>query len=93
MTNFIQKTHLDISFSAFNCSLDSQSSLLTSQILVSCSKFKWSNRAYAVYWLRGTLLYPYIVGKMVVDNLTNTSGCPELRCFNAPKCLGTHWVL
>ena len=59
MTNFIQKTHLDISFIAFNCSLDSQSSLLTSQILVSCSKFKWSNRAYAVYWLRGTLLYPW----------------------------------
>ena len=58
MTNFIQKTHLDISFIAFNCSLDSQSSLLTSQILVSCSKFKWSNRAYAVYWLCGTLLCP-----------------------------------
>ena len=88
MTNFIQKTHLDISFIAFNCSLDSQSSLLTSQILVSCSKFKWSNRAYAVYWLRGTLLYPCIVGKMVVDNLTNTSGRPELRCFNDPNASG-----
>ena len=93
MTNFIQKTHLDIGFSDFNCLLDSQCSLLTSQILGSCSKLKWSIRAYAVYWLRGTLLYPCIVGKMVVDNLTNTSGRPELRCFNAPKCLGTHWVL
>ena len=31
--------------------------------------------------------------KLKVDNLTNTSGRPELRCFNAPKCLGTHWVL
>ena len=59
MTNFIQKTHLDIGFSAFNCLLDSQCSLLTSQILGSCSKLKWSNRAYAVYWLRGTLLYPW----------------------------------
>ena len=58
MTNFIQKTHLDIGFSAFNCLLDSQCSLLTSQILGSCIKLKWSNRAYAVYWLRGTLLYP-----------------------------------
>ena len=62
-----------VGFSAFNCLLDSQCSLLTSQILGSCSKLKWSNRAYAVYWLRGTLLYPCIVGKMVVDNLTNTS--------------------
>ena len=60
MTNFIQKTHLDIGFSAFNCLLDSQCSLLTSQILGSCSKLKWSNRAYAVYWLRGTLLYPWL---------------------------------
>ena len=60
MTNFIQKTHLDLGFSAFNCLLDSQCSLLTSQILGSCSKLKWSNRAYAVYWLRGTLLYPWI---------------------------------
>ena len=58
MTNFIQKTHLDIGFSASNCLLDSQCSLLTSQILGSCSKLKWSNRAYAVYWLRGTSLYP-----------------------------------
>ena len=60
MTNFIQKTHLDIGFSDFNCLLDSQCSLLTSQILGSCSKLKWSNRAYAVYWLRGTLLYPWL---------------------------------
>ena len=59
MTNFIQKTHLDIGFSAFNCLLDSQCSLLTSQILGSCIKLKWSNRAYAVYWLRWTLLYPW----------------------------------
>ena len=58
MTNFIQKTHLNISFSAFNCLLESQCSLLTSWILGGCSKLKWSNRAYAVYWLRGTLLYP-----------------------------------
>ena len=63
-----------VDFSAFNCLLDSQCSLLTSQLLGSCSKLKWLNRAYAVYWLRGTLLYPCIVGKMVVDNLTNTSG-------------------
>ena len=48
-----------VGFSAFNCLLDSQCSLLTSQILGSCSKLKWSNRAYAVYWLRGTLLYPW----------------------------------
>ena len=60
MTNFIQKTHLDIGFSAFNCLLDSQCSLLTSQLLGSCSKLKWSNRAYAVYWLCGTLLYPWL---------------------------------
>jgi len=58
MTNFIQKTHLDIGFSDFNCLLDSQCSLLTSQILGSCIKLKWSNRAYAVYWLCVTLLYP-----------------------------------
>ena len=58
MTNFIQKTQLDLGFSAFNCLLDSQCSLLTSQILGSCIKLKWSNRAYAVYWLCGTLLYP-----------------------------------
>ena len=59
MTNFIQKTHLDISFSAFNCLLDSQCSLLTSQILGRCIKLKWSNRASAVYWLCGTLLCPW----------------------------------
>ena len=58
MTNFIQKTHLDIGFSDFNCLLDSQCSLLTSQILGRCIKLKWSNRAYAVYWLCGTLLCP-----------------------------------
>ena len=46
MTNFIQKTHLDIGFSDFNCLLDSQCSLLTSQILGRCIKLKWSNRAY-----------------------------------------------
>ena len=60
MTNFIQKMRLDIGFSDFNCLLDSQCSLLTSQILGRCIKLKWSNRAYAVYWLRGTLLYPCI---------------------------------
>ena len=59
MTNFIQKTHLDIGFSDFNCLLDSQCSLLTSQILGRCIKLKWSNRAYAVYWLCGTLLCPW----------------------------------
>ena len=58
MTNFIQKTHLDIGFSDFNCLLDSQCSLLTSQILGRCIKSKRSNRAYAVYWLCGTLLCP-----------------------------------
>ena len=58
MTNFIQKTHLDIGFSDFNCLLDSQCSLLTSQILGRCIKLKWSNGAYAVYWLCGTLLCP-----------------------------------
>ena len=60
MTNFIQKTHLDIGFSDFNCLLDSQCSLLTSQILGRCIKLKWSNRAYAVYWLCGTLLCPWL---------------------------------
>ena len=59
MTNFIQKTHLDIGFSDFNCLLDSQCSLLTSQILGRCIKLKWSNRAYAVYWLCGTLPCPW----------------------------------
>ena len=58
MTNFIQKMRLDIGFSDFNCLLDSQCSLLTSQILGRCIKLKWSNRAYAVYWLCGTLLCP-----------------------------------
>ena len=38
--------------------LDSQCSLLTSQILGSCSK--WSNRLYAIYLLCGTLLYPCV---------------------------------
>ena len=47
-----------VGFSAFNCLLDSQCSLLTSQILGRCIKLKWSNRAYAVYWLCGTLLCP-----------------------------------
>ena len=63
MTNFIQKTHLDIGFSDFNCLLDSQCSLLTSQILGRCIKLKWSNRAYAVYWLCGTLLCPWAYGE------------------------------
>ena len=58
MTNFIQKMRLDIGFSDFNCLLDSQCSLLTSQILGRCIKLKWLNRAYAVYWLCGTLLCP-----------------------------------
>ena len=62
MTNFIQKTHLDIGFSDFHCLLDSQCSLLTSQILGRCIKLKWSNRAYAVYWLCGTLLCPWAEG-------------------------------
>ena len=53
------KMHLDIGFSAFNCLLDFQCSLFTSQILGSCIKLNWSNRAYAVYWLCGTLLYPW----------------------------------
>ena len=61
MTNFIQKMHLDIGFSDFNCLLDSQCSLLTSQILGRCIKLKWSNRAYAVYWLCGTLLCPCLL--------------------------------
>ena len=58
-----------VGFSAFNCLLDSQCSLLTSQILGSCSKLKWSNRAYAVYWLRGTLLYPC---PLIKKNVINT---------------------
>ena len=64
MTNFIQKMRLDIGFSDFNCLLDSQCSLLTSQILGRCIKLKWSNRAYAVYWLCGTLLCPWHEGQL-----------------------------
>ena len=74
MTNFIQKTHLDIGFSDFNCLLDSQCSLLTSQILGSCIKLKWSNRAYAVYWLCGTLLCP------CCDGSGGCVGCVGVNC-------------
>ena len=87
MTNFIQKMRLDIGFSDFNCLLDSQCSLLTSQILGRCIKLKWSNRAYAVYWLCGTLLCPWnlvlrnleLIEKQVWDS------CQEY-CILSPSC-------
>ena len=74
MTNFIQKMHLDIGFSDFNCLLDSQCSLLTSQILGRCIKLKWSNGAYAVYWLYGTLLCPWENGEKIFTPVCKEGG-------------------
>ena len=79
MTNFIQKTHLDIGFSDFNCLLDSQCSLLTSQILGRCIKLKWSNGAYAVYWLCGTLLCPCTLGCFINDTLQKKKDAIPVR--------------
>ena len=46
-------------FSACNCLFDSHNCLLTSLILDPYYKLNWPKRASAVYWLFGTLLYPW----------------------------------
>ena len=46
-------------FSACNCLFDSRNCLLTSLKLGSYYKLNWPKRVPAVYWLLGTLLYPW----------------------------------
>ena len=53
------KAYLGLHFIC-NCLLDCRNCLLTSQILGLYYKLKRSNKASAVYWLRGTLLYPWV---------------------------------
>ena len=56
---FQKKRHWTQVFSACNCLFDSRNCLLTSLILGSYYKLNWPKRASAVYWLLGTLLYPW----------------------------------
>ena len=56
---YFRKTPLGTGFSACNCLFDSRNCLLTSLKLGSYYKLNWPKRVPAVYWLLGTLLYPW----------------------------------
>ena len=56
---YFRKTSLGTGFSAGNYLFDSRNCLLTSLILGSYYKLNLPKRASAVYWLLGTLLYPW----------------------------------
>ena len=56
---YFRKTSLGTGFSACNCLFDSRNCLLASLILGAYYKLNWPKRASAVYWLLGTLLYPW----------------------------------
>ena len=61
------KAYLGLHFIC-NCLLDCRNCLLTSQILGLYYKLKRSNKASAVYWLRGTLLYPWSIVTLCQSN-------------------------
>ena len=65
-------------FSACNCLFDSHNCLLTSLILDPYYKLNWPKRASAVYWLLGTLLYPWST-PLVPQRRGSTWCCPSPR--------------
>ena len=88
-------------FSACNCLFDSHNCLLTSLILDPYYKLNWPKRASAVYWLFGTLLYPWtkrpLTGKPKVSGVT--SGYEDVMIPLSQICDGSsvwaqkRWVI
>ena len=63
------KAYLGLHFIC-SCLLDCRNCLLTSQILGLYYKLKRSNKSSAVYWLRGTLLYPCLPHNLIISRVT-----------------------
>ena len=73
------KAYLGLHFIC-NCLLDCRNCLLTSQIMGLYYKLKRSNKASAVYWLRGTLLYPCLI---IQKRIQKVRQCTNLKSHSS----------